>query len=122
MRINLSDKATTSENLSSASVSNPSGRLLELDALRGLAALSVLCFHYTTRYTEFFSPDHPTLFHVPWFKNGVQLFFIISGFVILMTLDKTKRPLDFFVSRISRLYPFYCAANALTFLVIQFFS
>jgi peptidoglycan/LPS O-acetylase OafA/YrhL len=121
MKINFRAKATLLENVNPASVSNSSGRLLELDALRGLAALSVLCFHYTTRYTEFFSPACPALFHFPWFKNGVQLFFIISGFVILMTLEKTKRPLDFFVSRFSRLYPCYWAAIALTFLVMQIF-
>ena len=29
-------------------------RLTEIDALRGLAALAVMAFHYTTKYDELF--------------------------------------------------------------------
>jgi len=101
---------------------NSSNRLLELDVLRGLAALGVLCFHFTTRYTELFSPQTPALFRFPYGQNGVQLFFMISGFVIFMTLDKTKRPLDFIVSRFSRLYPCYWVAIILTFTIIRVFN
>jgi peptidoglycan/LPS O-acetylase OafA/YrhL len=99
---------------------NSSDRFLELDVLRGLAAFAVLCFHYTTRYAEIFSPTSPPLFRFPYGMYGVQLFFMISGFVIFMTLEKTKRPLDFIVSRFSRLYPCYWLAIILTFTVIRF--
>jgi peptidoglycan/LPS O-acetylase OafA/YrhL len=47
----------------------------------------------------------------------VNLFFIISGFVIFMTLNATKRPMDFLVGRFSRLFPTYWAAIAVTFLI-----
>ncbi len=47
---------------------------------------------------------------------------MISGFVILMTLERTRRPLDFVVSRFSRLYPAYWVAVLLTFLVVTFFG
>jgi len=94
-------------------------RLLELDVLRGLAALMVLCFHSTTDYTNLYSPNFPPLFKFPFGRYGVDLFFMISGFVILMTLEKTKRPLDFIVSRFSRLYPCYWAAIILTFCVVN---
>jgi peptidoglycan/LPS O-acetylase OafA/YrhL len=100
---------------------NSSDRLLELDVLRGLAAFSVLCFHYTTKFTDFFSPPTPTLFKFPFGFYGVGLFFMISGFVILMTLEKTERPLDFIVSRFSRLYPCYWAAIITTFTVVNVF-
>ena len=46
---------------------------------------------------------------------------MISGFVILMTLEKTKRPLDFIVSRFSRLFPCYWVAIILTFTVVSIF-
>ena len=58
-------------------------RLAGLDALRGLAAVAVVLFHYTTGYQRFFdsSGSHP-LFTLPSGCFGVQLFFCISGFVI----------------------------------------
>jgi peptidoglycan/LPS O-acetylase OafA/YrhL len=47
----------------------------------------------------------------------VNFFFIISGFVIFMTLEKTARPMDFVVSRFSRLFPAYWTAILLTFCI-----
>jgi peptidoglycan/LPS O-acetylase OafA/YrhL len=92
-----------------------SHRLVEVDALRGLAALAVVLFHFTTRFGELFHPiSHPAV-NVSYGHYGVNLFFIISGFVIFMTLEKTSRPMDFVVSRFSRLFPAYWFAIALTF-------
>lgn len=96
-------------------------RLLELDAFRGLAALAVLVFHYTTRYDNLYGhPARVSDFSVG--EYGVQLFFMISGFVIFMTLQKTRTSRDFFVSRASRLYPVYWAAVLLTFAVTVLFG
>ncbi|HWD90898.1 MAG TPA: acyltransferase [Verrucomicrobiae bacterium] len=98
-----------------------SNRLTELDVLRGLAAVWVLSFHYTAYFDRLFHHDKS----VPLFVSGahaVNLFFIISGFVIYMTLAKTKRPLDFVVSRFSRLYPAYWCAVLITFLVVRTFG
>ncbi|WP_166651832.1 acyltransferase family protein [Roseateles toxinivorans] len=90
--------------------------MLELDALRGIAAMSVVLFHYTTRYQQLFGHTSEPSVSLPWGHYGVNLFFMISGFVIFMTLDKTRSPMDFVVSRFSRLYPAFWAAVALTFL------
>ena len=98
-----------------------SPRLPELDALRGIAALTVLVFHYTTRHDNLYG--HPA--RVPDFKlgeYGVQLFFMISGFVIFMTLQRTRSSLDFLVSRASRLYTVYWAAVLVTFAVTTTFG
>ncbi len=92
-----------------------SPRLAQLDALRGLAALSVVLFHYTTRYDALYGHTAAPWFSVPWGHVGVNLFFMISGFVIFMTLERTPRPMDFVVSRFSRLYPAYWGALLLTF-------
>ena len=93
-------------------------RFAELDALRGIAALMVVLYHYTTKYQEVYGHTGSTLIDLRAGRNGVQLFFAISGFVIFMTLERTKKPLDFIVSRFSRLYPAYWAALLLTTAVV----
>ena len=99
-------------------MSAPSGqRLIEIDALRGIAALSVVLFHYTTQFKKLFSPAGWTDFEFTHGHLGVNLFFIISGFVIFMTLERTKVTMDFVVSRFSRLYPAYWFSVACTFAI-----
>ncbi len=86
----------------------------ELDALRGLAALGVVVFHYTTFYQQEQGHLQPLGFGFPAGNYGVHLFFLISGFVIFMTLERTRTAMDFVVSRFSRLFPAYWAAMAIT--------
>lgn len=90
-------------------------RLAEIDSLRGIAALSVALFHYTSRYVVEFHPLGAPSFVFAYGNYGVSLFFIISGFVIFMTLERTRSGIDFVVSRFSRLFPAYWAAIALSF-------
>lgn len=94
-------------------------RLAELDALRGLSALAVVLYHYTTRFDEVYGHPCALMFRFPLGHYGVQLFFIISGFVIFMTLEKTRKGMDFVASRFSRLYPAYWAAVLLTCAVVS---
>src|SRR6266446_6407653 len=85
-------------------------RFEELDALRGVAALSVILFHYLHQYDAIYGKDGVLLFGAlnwPSGIYGVYLFFMISGFVIFMTLRGARDWLDFVVSRFSRLYPAY---------------
>jgi len=92
-------------------------RLVEIDALRGVAALAVVLFHVTTRFGELYQPATQPLVSFPGGQYGVNLFFIISGFVIFMTLERTRRTSDFVVSRFSRLFPAYWVAIAMTFAI-----
>lgn len=84
-------------------------RIKELDALRGIAALFVVFFHYTMGRPE-----------AHWgFKlgvTGVDLFFIISGFVIFMSIQKVSSGKEFAVNRFTRLYPTYWACATVTYL------
>lgn len=84
-------------------------RIKELDALRGIAALFVVFFHYTMGRPE-----------AQWgFKlgvTGVDLFFIISGFVIFMSIRKVSSATEFAVNRFTRLYPTYWACATVTFI------
>lgn len=85
-------------------------RLYELDALRGFAALAVVFFHCTM-----FRPQ----IHYGFFlgMSGVDLFFIISGFVIFMSLDKSRNGRSFLIARFIRLYPTYWILGTLTFIL-----
>jgi peptidoglycan/LPS O-acetylase OafA/YrhL len=92
----------------------PSNRIEELDALRGIAALMVVFFHYNLLLGEK---------SLPIFKlgvTGVDLFFIISGFVIYMSLTKINTGVDFAINRVSRLYPTYWICVSVTFLFFCF--
>lgn len=93
-------------------------RITHIDGLRGLAALLVMTFHLTTRFDQLYGHTTALPINLPWGNLGVQLFFAISGFVILMTLRSLKSPLDFVVGRFSRLYPTYWAAMLLTALLL----
>lgn len=99
-------------------VDRPSQRVLELDALRGIAALGVAVFHCTDHFGNEVGHLVPPSFGFPAGNYGVQLFFLISGFVIFMTLERTRAAMDFVVSRFSRLFPAYWAAIALTATII----
>jgi peptidoglycan/LPS O-acetylase OafA/YrhL len=92
-------------------------RFQELDALRGLAALAVLFCHFAGTCHRLSILPYDFRFG----SYGPHLFFMISGFVILMTLARTERAADFIVSRFSRLYPVYWASIALTLAVLWAF-
>ena len=93
-------------------------RLLELDAIRGIAALAVVIYHYFYRYNEIYGHEYLSVEWTTLGKYGVQLFFMVSGFVIYLTLNRVEKPLDFLVSRFSRLYPTFWFSAILTFSVV----
>lgn len=96
-------------------------RLIELDALRGIAALIVLVNHYTWAYDHYFNILSDNKFYFKYGEWGVQFFFLISGFVIFMTLEKVKSLKEFAIARFTRLYPTYWSAIFLTLTVLYFF-
>jgi peptidoglycan/LPS O-acetylase OafA/YrhL len=100
--------------------SQPHGRLRGLDALRGVAALMVLLFHYTTAECGDGLACQPRTVPTVWFGYyGVELFFVISGLVIFWTLDRRADLWDFAASRFARLFPAYWAALLATSLVLH---
>lgn len=96
-------------------MAQPDSRLKEVDALRGLAAMAVVLFHLTTQFERLYTPARTASISFEHGHYGVNLFFVISGFVIFMTLERTRTAADFLVSRFSRLYPTYWLAVMLTF-------
>jgi peptidoglycan/LPS O-acetylase OafA/YrhL len=97
-------------------------RLGMLDALRFVAALSVVALHLTSQTSPAWGgPPPPEVAEVGrWTMYGalgVPLFFIISGFVVLMTAWDRDVP-NFIASRVGRLFPAYWVAVAFSAVLI----
>jgi len=103
-------------------VTSASDRLAPLDALRGIAAISVLLFHYTSNFEWEYGHPVPPPFNFGLGHYGVELFFMISGFVILMTLSRKASVAQFAYARFSRLFPVYWASVLTTFAIITAFG
>ena len=95
-----------------AAVEVPKSRIAALDAMRGLAAVAVVFFHFALNQS-----GYETYFRFG--TTGVDLFFIISGFVIFMSLQGAKTTKEFIFQRISRLYPAYWAGVIFSFTLIS---
>jgi len=102
---------------------NSAQRLTYLDGLRGLAILSVFVFHAFSRWPDLVPYGHAYA-DFPIFKYGlfgVRLFFMISGFVILMTLEKCTGFADFMLRRWLRLFPAMLIASIALFATAPLF-
>jgi peptidoglycan/LPS O-acetylase OafA/YrhL len=95
-----------------------SNRMIELDSVRGLAALAVVIYHYFYRYDDIFGHNNIGVDWISMGKHGVEVFFLVSGFVIYWSLHNVSKPFDFVMSRISRLYPVYWVSVILTFSLV----
>ena len=100
-------------------------RLYQIDLLRILSAFFVLMYHYTFRgfmSKKYLFVEYPFL--SKFFKDGylgVSLFFMISGFVILMSVQN-KTISGFVKSRFLRLYPAYWVCLLVSFFTILIFG
>jgi peptidoglycan/LPS O-acetylase OafA/YrhL len=93
-----------------------------LSFLRGLAVLLVCFCHFGGPFSEgnilssMFSAFHD------YGKYGVQIFFVISGFVIPLSLDKANYQIKYYgkflLKRTLRLHPPYLIALALTLIIL----
>ncbi|GAA3814190.1 hypothetical protein GCM10022403_054730 [Streptomyces coacervatus] len=103
-------------------------RLYAIDGIRLVAALMVAVHHYAGSWRvdqpanavwdRPVSDIMPTVFHFAAYGwIGVEIFFVISGFVICMSCWG-RTPRDFFVSRVIRLYPAYWFGIAFTTAVL----
>jgi peptidoglycan/LPS O-acetylase OafA/YrhL len=87
-------------------------RIPSLDGLRGLAASMVIATHYLNgierhRFGKAIAP------YVGFGATGVDLFFVLSGFLLTgILLDRRHRPRyysSFYIRRVCRIFPLYFA-------------
>jgi peptidoglycan/LPS O-acetylase OafA/YrhL len=96
-------------------------RIEILDSFRGIAILMVIFFHYFCRWTTLYPYGEKYDFFGHG-KFGVHFFFMISGFVILFTLEKTKSLAQFWFNRLIRLLPAMFFASVITYLFFTLFD
>ncbi|BEV15128.1 acyltransferase [Herbaspirillum sp. DW155] len=108
-----------------ASSKSPHRRYYDIDVLRFFAAVSVMFLHYLVRgfaegdnYSPVFYGDAANF--VKYNYLAVNLFFMISGFVILMSAENGSA-VAFLKSRVTRLYPAYWFCCTVSFVLTYLF-
>jgi peptidoglycan/LPS O-acetylase OafA/YrhL len=97
-------------------------RIDYLDGLRGLAIMWVMAWHYTAPVYAASFPYGTAYARIPVLDHGwagVNLFFLISGFVILLTLERCTGFAEFMARRWRRLFPAMLIASLLVFAASQ---
>ena len=90
-------------------------RIKELDGIRGLAILMVLILHYFYQLSLGSVDNGSLLVHLHnfthWFWSGVDLFFVLSGFliggIIIDNRESTNFLQVFYIRRALRILPAY---------------
>lgn len=93
-------------------------RIEYLDGLRGLAILGVMAWHYTASVYSASFPYGTAYSWIPVLDHGwagVNLFFLISGYVILLTLERCTGFAEFMARRWLRLFPAMLIGSLLVF-------
>ena len=103
--------------------STPGPRLASIQALRGCAALAVVFFHLLTIEQKYLAGGSLLPGALAFGQTGVDLFFVISGFVMVLTTHGDHgtgaAAGRFLLARVTRIYPvywFYLAITAAAFL------
>jgi peptidoglycan/LPS O-acetylase OafA/YrhL len=100
-------------------------RIEYLDIFRSLSILLVILFHFFSRWNQptsslnMFYPYGDKFNYFTLGRLGVHFFFMISGFVIFMTLEKTHSFKQFWSNRLVRLLPSMILISLFTFILFK---
>lgn len=89
-------------------------RIENLTYLRGIATLVVMLFHVTTIYDDKYLGG---IFTPGW--SGVEMFFVLSGFLMIYTYNQSTTVGDFILKRVKRIVPAYWIYT-LTIFIVQY--
>lgn len=95
-----------------------SRRIEFLDVLRGIASLLVVIQHTVERASPQFSGW--TTQYMNFGETGVVVFFIVSGFIIPVSLEKYNALTKFWLGRVLRLWPIF-TLSLIVMLVVNLF-
>ena len=96
------------------------GRIMPMEGLRGLAVLLVFLVHNDALFSTL-APRESLTYHLSRFGSaignvGVDLFFVISGYLIYgAVLKKNDHIIHFLRRRVQRIYPTFLCVFALYF-------
>lgn len=93
--------------------SSSRGTIVGLQGLRFIAASMVVLTHTLNRTTAVF-PGAPVR-QQPFLESGVDIFFIISGFIMVYILRPDSRALEFWLHRFGRIAPLYWFFTVIAF-------
>ncbi|MCW1512823.1 acyltransferase family protein, partial [Acinetobacter baumannii] len=79
-----------------------------IQALRAFAALNVVFYHIIGASISYDLPTSSFLFIKEWGQNGVDIFFVISGFIMVFIQEKNRKSsFEFIKNRVERIVPVY---------------
>jgi exopolysaccharide production protein ExoZ len=86
-----------------------------LQLLRAIAACTVFVYHFLAHYFVHLNPDAK---YLTFGAVGVDVFFVISGFIMVVTTSDGKSgPSDFLAKRVARIVPIYWIVTLLLFAI-----
>lgn len=99
-------------------------RIKFLDGLRGVAIAMVVFFHAYARWPELlvYGAKYAEFPVAKYGWLGVELFFMISGYVIYLTVEKCKSMGEFMGRRWLRLFPAMLVVSFLVYATAGFFN
>lgn len=89
--------------------------------LRGVAAILVVFYHGRDAINGIEGGTIANILFMPGGAMGVDLFFLISGFIMVCTTwsndGSLKSSIEFYIKRFSRIFPVYAAITILVFII-----